>query len=76
MVERALRGSTPQQREAFLLFALEGFGLAEIAAITERPVEQVKSDIHLARERLRHALIAAGNKRQKHPIANHQDRTA
>jgi RNA polymerase sigma factor (sigma-70 family) len=65
MVERALRGSTPNQREAFLLFTLEGFRLAEISAITERTVEQVQHDIKVAREHLRRSLIAAGERRQK-----------
>jgi DNA-directed RNA polymerase specialized sigma24 family protein len=65
MVERALRGATSNQREAFLLFTLEGFRLAEIAAITERTVEQVQHDIKVAREHLRRSLIAAGERRQK-----------
>ncbi len=65
MVERALRGASTQQREAFLLFALEGFRLAEIAAITERTVEQVHADVCVAREHLRRSLVAAGERRQK-----------
>jgi RNA polymerase sigma factor (sigma-70 family) len=65
MVERALRGAAPHQREAFLLFTLEGFRLAEIAAITERSVEQVHADISAAREHLRRSLVAAGERRQK-----------
>lgn len=59
MVERALRGASAAQREAFLLFTVEGFRLAEIAAITERPVLQVQTDISIARERLRRALAPA-----------------
>lgn len=65
MVERALRDATPEQREAFLLFTLEGFRLAEIAAITERTVDQVQHDIKVAREHLRRSLVAAGGRRQK-----------
>jgi RNA polymerase sigma factor (sigma-70 family) len=65
MVERALRGATPQQREAFLLFTMEGFRLAEIASITERTAEQVQADISIAREHLRRSLVAAGERRQK-----------
>jgi RNA polymerase sigma factor (sigma-70 family) len=65
MVERALRGASAHQREAFLLFTLEGFRLAEIAAITERSVEQVQSDVKIAREHLRRSLVAAGERRQK-----------
>ena len=65
MVERALRGATPQQREAFLLFTLEGFRQAEIAAITERTPEQVHADIGIAREHLRRSLMAADKRRTK-----------
>jgi len=65
MVERALRDATKQQREAFLLFTIEGFRLAEIATITERTVEQVQSDVKVAREHLRRSLVAAGERRQK-----------
>ncbi len=65
MVERALRGATPQQREAFLLFTLEGFRQVEIAAITERTPEQVHADIGIAREHLRRSLMAAEKRRTK-----------
>jgi RNA polymerase sigma factor (sigma-70 family) len=65
MVERALRGATPHQREAFLLFTMEGFRPSEIAAITERTPEQVHADISVAREHLRRSLVAAGERRQK-----------
>jgi RNA polymerase sigma factor (sigma-70 family) len=65
MVERALRGATSDQREAFLLFTLEGFRLAEIATIMEHTSEQVQHDIKVAREHLRRSLVAAGGRRQK-----------
>ncbi|HVJ06174.1 MAG TPA: HPF/RaiA family ribosome-associated protein [Candidatus Saccharimonadales bacterium] len=65
MVERALRRATKHQREAFLLFTMEGFRLTEIAAITERTAEQVQADVTVAREHLRRSLINAGERRQK-----------
>ncbi len=65
MVERALRRATKHQREAFLLFTMEGFRLAEIAAIMERTAEQVQADVTVAREHLRRSLIRAGERRQK-----------
>jgi RNA polymerase sigma factor (sigma-70 family) len=65
MVERALQGATPHQREAFLLFTLEGFRLAEIAQIMECTSEQVQADVSSAREHLRRSLVAAGERRQK-----------
>jgi RNA polymerase sigma factor (sigma-70 family) len=75
MVERALRGAAPHQREAFLLFTLEGFRLAEIAAITERTVVQIQADISAAREHLRRSLVAAGERRQK-LVVDRQSRSA
>jgi RNA polymerase sigma factor (sigma-70 family) len=65
MVERALSHATSYQREAFLLFTMEGFRLAEIAAITQRTPEQVQTDVKIAREHLRRSLVAAGERRQK-----------
>jgi RNA polymerase sigma factor (sigma-70 family) len=65
MVERALRDATSDQREAFLLFTLEGFRLAEIATIMEHTSDQVQHDIKVAREHLRRSLVAAGGRRQK-----------
>jgi len=65
MVERALRGATAEQREAFLLFTLEGFRLCEIATIIQRTEAQVHADVSIAREHLRRSLVAAGERRQK-----------
>ncbi|HEY1270382.1 MAG TPA: sigma factor-like helix-turn-helix DNA-binding protein [Terriglobales bacterium] len=53
MVEIALRGAEHADREAFILHALEGFSIEEVAAITDRPPEQVLSSITAAREQLR-----------------------
>ena len=57
LVEYALLGVKPEDREAFLLYAVEGFTPDEIAAITSRPVEQVRVSITTAREHLRHSLV-------------------
>jgi RNA polymerase sigma factor (sigma-70 family) len=67
MVERLLRGVSSEQREAFLLFTLEGFRPAEIATITGRQLQQVQADIRLAREHLRHSMLAAEGKRHRPP---------
>jgi RNA polymerase sigma factor (sigma-70 family) len=56
MVEVALHGSKAEDREAFLLFAVEGFTHEEIAAIGDRSVEQVRASVNVAREHLRKAL--------------------
>lgn len=56
MVEGALRHARHQDREAFILFALEGFTVQEIAIITSRKQEEVHSSIAVAREQLRKTL--------------------
>jgi RNA polymerase sigma factor (sigma-70 family) len=56
LVQFALRGAKRPDREAFILFAIEGFSLKEIATIVERPPEHVRQSIHNAREALRHGL--------------------
>lgn len=56
LVHFALRGAHDDEREAFILHALEGFSVDEIAAITDRKPEQVREAIHRAREKLRRAF--------------------
>jgi RNA polymerase sigma factor (sigma-70 family) len=55
-IEDALLGAKPYEREAFLLFAIEGFTPEEIATISDRAAEQVRQSIVAAREHLRKAL--------------------
>ena len=57
LVEYALLGVTPEDREAFLLYAVQGFTADEIGVITSRPVEQVRVSIATAREHLRTSLL-------------------
>lgn len=45
-------------REAFVLFTLEGFTVEEIARLTGRPAEQVRKSIQHARERIQQRLPA------------------
>ena len=56
LVEGALLGAKREEREAFLLYAVEGFTLEEIAAISDRSLEQVRGSVKSAREFLRQAL--------------------
>jgi ribosomal subunit interface protein len=56
LVESALLGAKPQDREAFILYAVEGFTLHEIAATTDREEEDVRQSIHGAREHLKKTL--------------------
>lgn len=53
MVELALRGAKPQDREAFILYTIEGFTTHEIAVIVDRKLEEVRASIAAARDQLR-----------------------
>ncbi|HYL12773.1 MAG TPA: sigma factor-like helix-turn-helix DNA-binding protein [Terriglobales bacterium] len=65
MVELALRGAQHTDREAFILYALEGFSVEEIAAIIEHKPEEVRSSIASAREHLRKSPPIANQFREK-----------
>jgi RNA polymerase sigma factor (sigma-70 family) len=56
LVQFALKAASRQDREAFILHAIEGFTVSEIGAITDRNPEQVKESILRAREKLQHSL--------------------
>lgn len=51
-----LNGVKTQDREAFVLFTLEGFTVEEIARLAGRPAEQVRKSIQHARERVQQQL--------------------
>jgi RNA polymerase sigma factor (sigma-70 family) len=53
LIASALRDLSPPQREAFILHAIEGFGVDEISAITGVPPDRVLNSISTAREQLR-----------------------
>jgi RNA polymerase sigma factor (sigma-70 family) len=67
LVQFALEGATPEDREAFILHGIEGFTVAEIAAITDRKPEQVESSIGRAREKLR-ASFPVSNPIKNRPL--------
>jgi DNA-directed RNA polymerase specialized sigma24 family protein/ribosome-associated translation inhibitor RaiA len=58
-LDRVLRGVTIEDREAFVLFVLEGFTVEEIARIAGHPPEQVRKSIHHARDVVRRTLHTA-----------------
>jgi RNA polymerase sigma factor (sigma-70 family) len=58
LVQFALRRADKEEREAFILYALEGFSADEIASITDRKPEHVRQAIARAREKLRRAFPA------------------
>jgi len=65
MIETVLRNAHHEDREAFILFTMEGFTVQEIAVITERKPEEVRTSIAKAREQLRKALPVAEQLRNK-----------
>jgi RNA polymerase sigma factor (sigma-70 family) len=56
LVEAALLGAKTQDREAFLLYAVQGFTEEEISAIFDRSIQEVQRSIAGAREHLRTAV--------------------
>lgn len=56
LVETALGGTGPAEREAFILYTIEGFTLEEISDITSHSTEEVRASIRKAREHLQRAL--------------------
>ena len=56
LVENALGSAGPAEREAFILYTIEGFTLEEIADITSYTAEQVRASIRKAREHLQRVL--------------------
>jgi RNA polymerase sigma factor (sigma-70 family) len=56
LIESALRGAGKEDREAFLLFGIEGFTVDEISAISGRPQDAVRKSINSARDLLRKNL--------------------
>lgn len=56
LVQFALRGASREDREAFILYGIEGFSLEEISTIVDRAPEQVRRSIENASEKLRRSL--------------------
>ena len=68
-VERALTGAPTEQREAFTLFAIEGFTIEEIADVSKRDAAEIKKSIKAARE-LVDRKLPNGNVLKKHLLNN------
>lgn len=56
MVQTALRDARPEDREAFILFTIEGFTIRELSAITDRKEDDVRASIWSARELLKRGM--------------------
>ncbi len=66
LVQFALRNAGRNDREVFVLHSLEGFSVAEIAAITDRRPDDVRSAISSARERLRRSAPVRDGFKENH----------
>ncbi len=64
-VEGALAGARPEDREAFLLFGIEGFTVDEISSISMRKSDDVRKSIKSAREHLQKHLPVPNQFRDK-----------
>jgi len=64
LVEVALRGTDRSAREAFILQAVEGFTDDEIAAITDRNLDEVRASVSAACEHLRKSPLFAAPSKQ------------
>jgi DNA-directed RNA polymerase specialized sigma24 family protein/ribosome-associated translation inhibitor RaiA len=65
LVQYGLHGASRQDREAFILYAIEGFSLDEIAAITDRSSAQVDQSIRAAREKLKQSVSLENSFKEK-----------
>jgi RNA polymerase sigma factor (sigma-70 family) len=65
LVQAALLGMNPADRDAFILYGIEGFSVEEIAAIVDRKPEEVRASIANAREHVRKSPSMANEFRDK-----------
>ncbi len=65
LVQFALNGAKREDREVFVLHAIEGFSVEEIVAITDRSADQVRSSISNARDHLRRSPGMANPLRER-----------
>src|SRR2546425_910187 len=65
LVQSALLGTKPPDRDAFILYAIEGFSVDEIAAIVDRKPDDVRASITAVREQVRKAPSIANQFRDK-----------
>ena len=64
-VEAALLGSDRKDRDAFILYAVEGFTPSEIAAISDRSLEDVHASVQRARDRLKGTVTMPNEFKEK-----------
>jgi RNA polymerase sigma factor (sigma-70 family) len=64
-LEDALQGVGREEREAFVLYAIEGFTVDEIASVTDRKADDVRASIERSREHLGRKLPASHTLKKK-----------
>lgn len=64
-LDQVLRAVATQDREAFILYTLEGFTVDEIARLSDRPPDQVRKSIQHARERVQQKLPERNDLRRR-----------
>ena len=65
MVEVALATAKREDREAFILFSMEGFTMNEIALISNKTPEQVRASVAAARDHLRKSFPSTNKLKEK-----------
>lgn len=65
LVEAAMLGMNVQDRDAFILYGIEGFSVEEISVIVDRKQEEVRASIAAAREYVRKSPSMANEFRDK-----------
>ena len=65
LVESALGKANQADREAFILYGIEGFTIEEIAAITDRKPDDIRASVARAREQLRNSPPIANRYKEK-----------
>ena len=65
MVELALRTVPHEDREAFILFTMEGFTMKEIAVISNRTPDEVRTSIAAARDHLKKSFPSTNKLKDK-----------
>jgi DNA-directed RNA polymerase specialized sigma24 family protein len=76
LITSALRDIVPAHREAFILHAIEGFGVDEISAITGATPDRVLNSISAARDHLRKSPTFAGQFKGRSAKAGFANKTA
>lgn len=65
LMEQSLLSAPKEDREAFVLYAIEGFTLEEIGALADRTPEAVRESVRAAREHLKKTMAVPEPEKEK-----------